>query len=90
MDDDDLLFDELDELVDFARESSKKTGTLDQKYDTRLDLINLILEESLPELVKIYQQMGEHWVAEVKYRGINFVCVAPDKILPKEWEDFKK
>lgn len=81
----DKLFDELDDFIDFAKESVKKDGNPDKKFDVRLELMNLMLEE-VPENKRIYQQMGESWVAEVKYRGINFICVA-GKRKPKFWDE---
>lgn len=81
----DKLFDELDEFVDFAKESIKREGDPNKKFDVRLELINLILEE-VPENSRIYQQIGESWVAEVKYHSITFVCIV-GRHKPQFWDE---
>lgn len=82
----DKLFDEMDDFVDFARESIKRDRHPDKKFDIRIDLMNLMLEEMNLEDIRIYQQIGGSWVAEVKYRRINFVCVA-GKQKPQFWDE---
>lgn len=81
----DKLFNELDDLVDFAKESIKREGDPNKKFDVRLELMNLMLEE-IPENSRLYKQMGEIWVAEVKYHGINFICVAGRR-RPQFWDE---
>ena len=73
--DDDKLFDELDEMVDFAKESIRMSGNPDRKYDVKLAMINLIMEEVMADDIRIYRQIGDSWVAEVKYKGINFISI---------------
>ncbi|MDO8496301.1 MAG: hypothetical protein Q7S43_03030 [bacterium] len=92
MDDDDFgpdrtdkLFNELDRLVDFAQGSMERENNPDKKFDVGLKLMNLMLEE-VPENSKIYQQMGESWVAEVKYHGITFICIV-GKRKPQFWDE---
>ena len=81
----DKLFDELDKIVDFAKESIKRENNFDKKFDVGLELMNLMLEE-LPENSRIYQQMGESWIAEIKYHGVNFICIV-DKHKPQSWDE---
>jgi len=81
----DKLFNELDKLVDFAQGSMERENNPDKKFDVGLELMNLMLEE-IPENSKIYQQVGESWVAEVKYHGITFVCVV-GKRKPQFWDE---
>lgn len=81
----DKLYDELDELVDFAKESIKREGDSNKKFDVRLELINLMLEE-VPENSRIYQQEGDSWIAEVKYRGIKFICIVGEH-KPQFWNE---
>ena len=81
----DKLFDELDRLVDFAKESIKREDDPNKKFDVRLELINLMLEE-VPENSKIYQQIGDNWVAEVKYHGMIFICIV-GKHKPQFWDE---
>jgi len=45
-----------------------------------------MMEEVPIEDIRIYQQVGDSWVAEVKYRGINFVAIA-GKNMPESWEE---
>ena len=84
-DESDKLFDDVDKLVEFAKESIKRENDPNKKFDVGLDLINLMLEE-VPENSRIYQQMGESWVAEVKYHGITFVCIV-GKHKPQFWDE---
>ena len=81
----DKLFDELDKLVDFAKGSIERENDPNKKFDVKLVLMNLMLEE-VPENSKIYQQVGESWVAEVKYHRITFVCVV-GKRKPQFWDE---
>lgn len=81
----DKLFDELDKLVDFAKESIERENNPDKKFDVKLDVMNLMLEE-VPENSRIYQQMGESWVAEVRYYGITFICIV-GKHKPQFWDE---
>ncbi len=81
----DKLFDELDKLVEFAKESIKRENDPNKKFDVGLEPMNLMLGE-VPENAKIYQQMGESWVAEVKYHGITFVCIV-GKRKPQFWDE---
>ena len=81
----DKLFDELDKLVDFAKGSIERENDPNKKFDVKLGLMNLMLEE-VPENSKIYQQVGESWVAEVKYRGITFICIV-GKRKPQFWDE---
>ena len=84
-DESDKLFDEVDKLVDFAKGSIERENDPNKKFDVKLVLMNLMLEE-VPENSKIYQQVGESWVAEVKYRGITFICIV-GKRKPQFWDE---
>ena len=84
-DESDKLFDEVDKLVDFAKGSIERENDPNKKFDVKLGLMNLMLEE-VPENSKIYQQVGESWVAEVKYRGITFICIV-GKRKPQFWDE---
>src|SRR3989338_2694406 len=84
--DDDKLFDELDEMVDFAKESIRMSGNPDRKYDVRLSIINLIMEEVMADDIRIYRQIDNSWVAEVKYKGINFISIVGKRI-PPAWAE---
>ena len=81
----DKLFNELDKLVDFAKGSIERENNHDKKFDVGIELMNLMLEE-VPENSKIYQQVGESWVAEVKYHGITFICIV-GKHKPQFWDE---
>jgi len=85
-DENDKLFDELDNMVDFAKESIRGRGDSNQKYDVSLSVMELIMEEALLCDIRIYQQIGDSWVAEVKYRGINFIAIA-GKTKPQAWDE---
>lgn len=82
----DKLFDELDKLTEFAKESIKREGDPNKKFDVGLEVINLMMEEVPVEFIKIYQQIGESWVAEVKYHGVTFVCIV-GRHKPQFWDE---
>lgn len=82
----DKLFDELDQLVDFAKESIKREGDPNKKFDVGLEVINFMMEEVPLEFIRVYQQIGKIWVAEVKYHGIIFVCIV-GKHKPQFWDE---
>ncbi len=72
----DKLFDELDDMVDFAKGSlARDSGNSEKKFDVSIGLMALIMEE-VPENVTIDQWAGGIWIAEAKYHNINFICVA--------------
>ena len=49
-------------------------------------MMDFMMAEVPAGWVKVYQQTGGSWVAEVKYRGINFICVA-GKHKPQLWDE---
>ena len=55
----DKLFDELDKLVDFARESVKRENDPNKKFDVGLEVVNFMMEELPIEFIRIYQQTGK-------------------------------
>jgi len=70
-------FDELDKVVEFAKEKLNRGYSPDEKIYISSEMINLMLEE-VPEChVRIYEQIGGNCVAEIKYRGFNFISVSP-------------
>jgi len=77
-DENDKLFDELDQLVKFAEKRQKMGYSLDKIY-VDSEIANLMFEEVPEEDVKIYEQIGGSCVAEIKYRGFNFISVSPVK-----------
>lgn len=85
-DQNDKLFNELDDCVEFAKDSINKGQDFNRKFDIRIDLMNLIIDE-VPENVRIYQQEGGSWIAEAVYCNIHFICVE-EKTIPELWEDF--
>ena len=81
-------FDELDELVLMASQSARIKKDCRAKYDVSVAMISLMMDEVSKNDVKIYRQIGETWVAEVRYHGINFVSVAGN-IKPKIWLEWQ-
>lgn len=81
----DKLFNELDDFIDFAKDSVKRSEEPDKKFDLRVELMNLVLEE-IPESATIRQWAGGIWIAEVKYHNINLICVAGTEI-PQLWAE---
>ena len=79
-------FDELDKVVEFVKESLQGRNELNPKYDVSLEMINLMMEEVNLGDIKIYQQAGGSWIAEVVYRGIRFIHVN-GKNIPEFWEE---
>lgn len=87
-DDLDESYDKLDQLVESTKNLRTILTSSELKFDTSLDMITLMMEEAHPSDIKIYQQIGSDWVAEVKYRGLNFVHVN-GKHKPEAWEEFE-
>ena len=95
MDDDDYggrdeiddLYNKLDELVESTKKLKRSLKATDFKCDTSLELISLMMEEASERDIKIYQQIGGAWVAEVQYHGILFVHVN-GKQKPGVWNEF--
>ena len=84
----DYLFDELDKLLETASENvkiQKRDGKIDPIYPASLELINLMMEEAVKVDIAIKQLPSGVWSAEVRYRGIRFVCFSKTKL--KFWED---
>lgn len=84
----DDLYDKLDELVEFAEGSIERNGDSNKKIDASVDILNLMINEVPREDINIYQQIGESWVAEVRYRGINFIAIA-GKTKPLAWDEWE-
>ncbi len=83
-DENDELFDELDKFVEISKNLVNPKNP-DKKFDIRLELMDLILEE-VPENARIYQQYGGNWIAEAKYHNMNFICIVGNKI-PEIWNE---
>jgi len=49
-------------------------------------MINMMMDEVSKEDIRIYQQTGNRWIAEVVYKGITFICVV-GKIKPQFWDE---
>lgn len=84
----DELFDKLDDLLKIAEVSirlAKENGAIHPKYDTSLDLIDLMMDEVPENCIRVYQQTGGNWIAEVSYRGILFIHASAGK--PQSWKD---
>lgn len=73
-DQNDKLFNELDDIVDFAKASINRGSDFNRKFDVSLDVMNLMLEE-VPENAKITRQGGGRWIAEVIYHQVHFIHV---------------
>ena len=86
-DENDKLFDQLDELVKFVGEDLGRKGKSDCKWDVSLEMINLMMEEVNPSDIKIYRQTGGSWVAEVVYKDIRFVHITIGKHKPEFWDE---
>lgn len=82
----DKILDAIDDLVDFAKKSIEREGNPNKKFDVGPDMINFMMGELPVRWIKIYQQIGDIWVAELKYHGVNFVCVA-GKHKPQFWDE---
>jgi len=83
----DVLYDQLDELVESTKQLKSSLNASEFKCDTSLELITLMMEEVPVSDIRIYKQIGGAWVAEVKYHGINFVHIN-GKHKPEVWEEF--
>lgn len=84
----DTLFDKLDELVEFTKKLRTILTSSEPKFDTSLDMITLMMDEVHPNDIRICQQIGRCWIAEVKYQGILFIHVN-GKHKPEAWEEFE-
>ena len=83
----DKLYDEMDNLVDLVNKRGKAGASCDTKYYTSFQIITLMMEEAPETDINIYRQTGKSWVAEVKYKGMQFVHVV-GKNIPEEWQEF--
>lgn len=84
----DRQFDELDELVEIAKAGAGDNPSSSLKYCVPLRMINLMIEEVDTGDIRIYQQIGGNWVAEVKYHGVLFIHVN-GKHKPEAWKEFE-
>ena len=88
-DENDKLFEELDKLTESSKEilKNQKIANLSNvKFKARLELINLMMEEVPLGDINIREEDDGHWVAEVKYHGINFICIV-GKNKPQFWDE---
>ena len=83
----DELFDELDGLVESARETLKNQKTTNRKnikFLARLELIELMMEEVPQQDIHITKESDGSWTAEVEYQGIIFMHMSV-KDRPQSW-----
>ncbi|MDP3792462.1 MAG: hypothetical protein Q8Q89_01905 [bacterium] len=83
----DRQFDELDELVEIAKAGTRDGPKAYLKYYTSVEMVNLIMEEIPPGDIRIYQQVGGEWIAEVKYKGVTFITNA-GRHKSEVWKEF--
>lgn len=81
----DDMFDRLDKEVELAKQIHQVSDNT--KFYVDFCLISLMMEEVDRRDIRIYQQIGGTWVAEVKYKGITFINVERSK--PDEWKEFE-
>jgi hypothetical protein len=88
-DENDKLFDRIDELVETVKERLLDTKIADgsnTKFVADVELIELMMEEVDPSDYRIYKQDDDGVLAaEVKYKGITFTAIL-GKVLPESWQ----